>query len=361
VDCVQAASHPRADPSDPGSTIWAADAVALTPVGFGTTNYIFPAFVHCPSEVPAGGQLDISVGYTTAPGSYAPAGIEPRPSRFGSIDFTLDPGSDLAVASSPESATDVDLWTDDSWTGDLVLDLDPSELYFVKADGNVTIDGTTGHWTCGGRIPVTVPVPTDWEGTLAGQTWWKRGMASSSAVGDFFTHRTYEFLDDEWVYVDGEYVEPRTEPCTTVSADIEGCHRYYYDADSNRLQIDDRLAKNRPGGWGMPSYSGSYADYTVDHVVRPVADGRRLAYTGDSGGWGSLTLRRDGTYRCTSWCAGIHESWSGRYRFTAGELVLHKKGPDYRSAVALFYAVHDGRTRLFDMDTHHRLLRWRRW
>lgn len=361
VDCVYAASHPQAAPTDPGGTIWSADAVAMTPVSFGTGTDIFPATIHCPSEVPAGGQLVVSVGYTTAPGSYAPAGIAPRPSQFGSIEFTVDPGSGLTVASSPEPPTDVDLWTDDSWNGDLVLDLAPSDLFVVKADGNVTIDGTTGHWTCGGRIPVTVPVPTDWEGTLAGQTWWKRGNASSSGIGDYFTHRAYEFLDDEWVYVTGEYVEPRTEPCTTVSGDVEGCHRYYYDADSNRLQIDDRLAKKRHGGWGMPSYSGRYDDYSVDHVVRTVADGRRLAYTGEGNDWGSLTLRRNGTYTCRAWCAGDHESWSGRYRFIGGELVLHKKGPDFRSAVALFSAVHDGRTRLLDIDTADRLLRVRRW
>ena len=363
VDCVKAASYAQADPLDHGSRIWAAKTKALTQVGFNDRNGIFPATVDCPTEVPAGDSLDIAVGYSTDPGTYPGAGIIPRPSGFGAIAFSVDPSEDFTVASTPEPPTDVDLWTDEPWTGDLSLELDPSELYYVKVSGTVDIDGAEAPWGCYSRIPVTVPVPTDWVGSLAGKTWWVRGGASNSGVGDYNLHRAYEFLDDSWVYVDDEYSGPHTDPCTKVSNRVDGCHRYYYDADSGRLQIDDRLAKPRAGGWGMPTYGGRYENFSTDHVIRPVTTGQRLAYSGKGRHGVALTLRRDGTYTC-HYCIGSARTSSGRYRFVGGdvqELVLRQPGADLRSGVQLYYAPRDGRIRLYDIDTEVRTFRVQRW
>ena len=363
VDCVKAASHASADPADPGAAIWSHKAVPLTTVGFNDRNGTFPATVGCPTEVAAGDTLDVAVGYSTDPGTYPGAGIIPRPSGFGALDFTVDPSESYTVASAPEPRTDVDLWTDEPWTGDLSLQLDPSELYFVRVSGTVSIDGTAADWGCSSRIPVTVPVPTDWTGTLAGKTWWVRGEASNSGIGDYVLHRAYEFLDDEWVYVDDEYSGPHTDPCTKAASNPSGCHRYYYDADSGRLQIDDRLARPRAGGWGMPTYGGRYQNYFTDHVVRPVTTGQRLAYSGKGRHGVALTLRKDGTYTC-HYCIGGERTSGGRYRFVGGDaqqLVLHRPGPDLRTGVQLYYAPRDGHPRLYDIDTDIRTFRVQRW
>ncbi len=359
VDCVVAKGRSGADPADPGATISSSTRTALVPSGFGTGHDIFPATVACPTEVPAGGQLDITVGYTTDP-SPSWYYLAPRPSGFGAMSFTVDPSPDFTGSTSPEPQTNVDLWTDEPWNGDLLVDLDPSELYFVRPEGTVAIDGAEASWACAGRIPVTVPVPTDWVGSLAGESWWSRGEGSNSGIGGYALHQVYEFLDDEWVYFEDEYFGPRTEPC---ASGVAGCYRYYYDEDSNRLQIGNRLALPGTGTWGMPAAGGSYATYSVSHSIRPVTTGQRFAYTGTSDFSGPLTLRRDGTYTCKG-CTGTRHTFGGRYRFIGGdvqELVLHKRGADFRSGVVLYYAKHDGRAGLFDIDTGQRLFRVQRW
>jgi hypothetical protein len=45
----------------------------------------------------------------------------------------------------------------------------------------------------------------------------------------------------------------------------------------------------------------------------------------------------------------------------AQELVLRQPGADFRSDVQLYYAPHDGKTRLYDIDTDVRTFRVQRW
>jgi hypothetical protein len=113
----------------------------------------------------------------------------------------------------------------------------------------------------------------------------------------------------------------------------------------------------------MPTYGGRYENYATDHVIRPVTTGQRLAYSGKGRHGVALTLRRDGTYTC-HYCIGADRTSAGRYRFVGGdaqELVLRQPGADFRSDVQLYYAPHDGKTRLYDIDTDVRTFRVQRW
>jgi hypothetical protein len=97
--------------------------------------------------------------------------------------------------------------------------------------------------------------------------------------------------------------------------------------------------------------------------VRPATTGQHFAFSG-SGSDGDLRLRRDGTYRYQGWHPDQARkvTWTGHYRFTGGDtqqLVLHHGGRAFRDEVQLYFTVTDGHRRLTDVDTHHRLFRFR--
>ncbi|MEZ0580563.1 hypothetical protein [Nocardioides sp. MH1] len=362
VDCVRASSYGSADPAHHGARIWNAPVAGLEPVGFADAPGSFPASVTCPRSITWGEPVDLEIGVSTDPGVYPPAGVIPHPSRLAALYVSLDPGP-FTVASTPDPPSGVDLWTEEPWSGSFVLQPDTAEVYGVKLAGTVSVDGATSRWTCG-TVPVSMPAPADWSGSLAGATWWRRGTDSNSGIGSYQLHRTYEFLDDSWVFVSGEYAGARTEPCTTVAHRWpEGCHRYYYDRSSGRLQLDDRRAKPAPAGWLMPVSGSRFTLFDETHVVVPASPGQRFAYVGEGAG-GDLRLRRDGTYHYQGQDPDHprHVVWSGRYRFSGGDahtLVLRHPGHDFRDAVQLYFADVDGRRTLVDLDTHHRVFRFR--
>lgn len=362
VDCVRASSYHAPDPAHPGPRIWRSRARDLRSVGFTDVPGSFPVSVTCPRSVQWGEELDLAVEVRSAPGAYPPAGAIPQPSHLEAIDVTLDPGA-FTVTEPPALPADVDLWTDPSWHGAFVLQPDTAEVYGVRLAGTITRDGATTDWTCG-TVPVSMPVPTDWVGSLAGTTWWRRDTSSNSGIGSYQLHRTYEFLDGSWVFVSGEYAGARAEPCVTVKHRWpEGCHRYYYDEATGQLQIDDRRAKPDPVGWRLPQAGNRFVKLDRTHVVRPAAAGRRFSYSG-SGVDGDLGLRRDGTYRYHGWDPdGVRKvTWTGRYRFTGGDaqqLVLRHGGHAFRDEVQLYFTVTDGHRTLTDLDTHHRHFRFR--
>jgi hypothetical protein len=358
VDCVRSASYASSDPISHGTRIWTAPAHSLVPVDFTDVPGSFPASVTCPHSIERGTEFPVTVSLDPAPGAAPGAGVIPQPSHLSTLGASVDPGA-FSVVSTPEMPQDVDLWKDAPWSGDFVLDADDAAAYNIRLRGSLTRNDVTTAWSCG-KVPVTVPAPIGWSGTLAGTTWWQRGLDSNSSIGNYQVHTTYQFLDDAWVYVDGEYGGPRTEPCTQVAA---GCHRYYYDEASEQLQIDDRLAKPGPDGWLMPEGHG-YVSYPSDHRVLPVESGQRFRYAG-TGLFGGLRLHRDGTYRFHGYDpdggSGVL-TWSGSYRFvggTAQELVLHHDGRTFRDGVALFFGDVEGHQRLRDLDTHHRQFRFR--
>ena len=345
-----------------GPQIWSGRPRTLTPIGYDDVPGSFPASVTCPTSIPWDQEFDLDIDLLSAPGIYPPAGVIPHPSRLTSFAATVDAGA-FSVSDSPVLPDDVDLWSDPSWTGAFVLDADEDAVHGIRLSGTLTRDGTTTDWSCG-TVPVSMPAPTDWTGSLAGTTWWRRGASSNSGIGEYQLHRTYEFLDDTWVYVDSEYAGARTEPCTTVKHDWpDGCHRYYYDEETGRLQIDDRRAKTTAGGWLLPGVGNSYPAYSSDRVVVPVDTDQRFGYRGTSTS-GTLQLRHDGSFRYH----GRHPdggglvTWSGTYRFVGGDaqrLVLRHGGQTFRDEVQLYYRQTDNGRTLVDLDTHHRLFRFR--
>ncbi len=362
VDCVRANSHDSADPAHHGPRIWSGRPRALTPIGWDDVPGSFPASVTCPWWIPWNQQFDLNLALLSEPGTYPPAGVIPHPSRLTSFAATVEPGA-FSVADSPALPDDVDLWADPSWLGAFVLDADEDAVHGIRLRGTVTRDGTTTEWSCG-MVRVSMPAPTGWTGSLAGTTWWLRGTSSNSGIGEYRLHRTYEFLDDAWVFVDGEYAGARTKLCRTVDHHWPvGCHHYYYDEATGRLQIDDRRAKTRAGGWLLPDIGNKYASYSSARVVLPVDSDQRFGYRGTSGS-GSLQLRHDGTYRYHGRQpdGDSKVSWSGTYRFVGGDVqqvVLRHGRRTFRDEVQLYYRQTDEGRTLVDLDTHHRVFRFR--
>ncbi|HWJ82626.1 MAG TPA: hypothetical protein VNS55_10340 [Nocardioides sp.] len=249
----------------------------------------------------------------------------------------LPPGSDLALA-QPVPPQTLDLWTYDApLTGTLMVR--PTSLYTVRprirvtADGlSLGEDGVASYDQLTRRV--TVAAPTDWTGTLAGQTLW--GRAPDKWHQPY--HAVLTFLDDSWVYLSDQAADPVPASCDTVDAKLrEGCHRYYYDQASGRLQLDDTRLEPTTAGWLLP--------WEPDPVragssTAPVPAGTRLGYVGEGASFGCLPLRaaargcavsdvelrlhRDGTYRFskTSSLDGITRQHHGTYEFTGTALVL---------------------------------------
>ncbi|KAA1415281.1 hypothetical protein F0U44_21555 [Nocardioides humilatus] len=362
VDCARAISYDSPDPVDHGPRIWRGGVVLLSETGYADIPSTFPIAISCPRWIPWASEAGIGVTLLSDPGSYPGAGVIPHPSHLDSAEVTLDPGP-FTVTSMPDLPADLDLWTAPPNPGDLAIDPADDQFLTIRIGGTVVRDGAAVDWTCG-RVPVSVPAPTGWVGSLEGTLWWKRDTDFNGGIGTYGVHRTYEFLDDTWVYVDDEYDGPHTEPCTEVDHDWpDGCHRYFYDDETGRLQIDDRRASYANGGYQLPGFSGSYAQYRDYQVVEPARSDQRFAYRGKSRS-GSLVLRRDGTYHYE----GLHPEgdgevdWSGRYRFVGDddqEIVLRHGRRAFRDEVQLYFWNFDGRDTLRDLDTHHRVFRFR--
>lgn len=359
ADCLRAAVYDGADPENPGPKVSKAPAEPFAPLGFSDLTSS-PLHLTCPAEVPWGGEFEVDVAIDPRPG---PLPDLFWPSHLGSASYTFEPSSQYTLVSSPTMPTDVDLWTAEEWTGSFVFHADPSATYDIDL-GTIgfTRDGVTTDRGCELRrtkIPVSMPAPTDWAGSLAGKTWWWRSTSANSGIGEFDTHAAAEFLDDEWVALTGRYQAPRDAPCD--AADDE-CHRYYYDEATGRLQIDDRLLRPRGDGWTLRvGTRASRPALLPDRVIATVETGKRFSYDGRSRFGQRLVLRMNGSYRYTF---GEDRTWTGRYRFVGGdvqELVLRRPGKDARHEVLLFFGDRDGKRRLLDIETEQLRMRFSRW
>lgn len=357
VDCARAASYASADRKDPGPRIWTGGSTRLEHPWSRV-----PLRVQCPPSTPWGEVVEIGVSLDLAPGPEPRLGVWGQPSVIGETDAHIDATSGaFTVLSSPDVPDDVDLWTAEPWSGSWVVDPDDDEVWGVRATGRFVEDEVSAGWHC--RVPVSMPAPTDWTGTLAGTTWWEWEYVGHDSLGSYLLHYTYEFLDDEWVHVSREYAGARTEPCTEVARRWPwGCHRYYYDEATHRLQIDDRRARWHDRYWKMPG-APKYSVFFPGSIVLPARTGQRFRYHATSRD-GELWLRRDGTFRYEGPRPGSRTQvrWTGRYRFLGGDrqqLVLRHDGRVFRDEVQLYFWQDDDGLRLFDLDTHHRQLRFR--
>jgi hypothetical protein len=360
VDCVRAASYDSASRLHPGRRIWVGEPESFEDI---TAVARVPLRVVCPRSTAWGEPLELEVRLDLAPGYDPSHGVFPQPSVMGEGDATVNPTSGpFTVISSPDVPDDVDLWTAAPWSGAFVLDPDDGEVYRVRAGGRLTRDGNDNNWQC--RTPVSMPVPTDWAGTLSGTTWWDWVYDSHPDFGSYLHHYTYEFLDDEWVNVSKEYGGAHTDPCTGVGGHWPwGCHRYYYDEASQQLQIDDRRARLEAEHryWLMPG-APKYALFWRNQVVLPVQTGQRFRYEASSRD-GELLLRLDGTFRYDGPRPGSQAKvhWSGTYRFLGGakqQLLLRHDGHVFRDDVQLYFWLTDDGPELLDLDTRHRQLRF---
>lgn len=357
--CLRVAVYDGADPQSPGPKVSKGPAEPFASLGHSdlTTS---PLHLTCPPEVPWGGEFEVDVAIDPRPG---PLPDLFWPSHLRTVSYAFELSSQYTLVESPTLPTDVDLWTAEEWTGSFVFDADPSATYDIDlgqvdftGDGVTTQRGCELHRT---KIPVSMPVPTDWEGSLAGETWWWRSTSANSGIGEFDIHAAAEFLDDEWVALTGRYQAPRATPCT---AGDDECHRYYYDEATGRLQIDDRLLRPRGDGWMLRvGTRRSRPALLPDREITSVTTGKRFSYDGRSRFGQRLVLRKDGTYR---YALGEGRTWTGRYRFVGGEtqdLVLRRPGRDARHEVLLFFGERDGARRLFDIETEQLRMRFSRF
>ncbi|GAA3831134.1 hypothetical protein [Nocardioides panacisoli] len=334
TDCAKVSGHAHRDPASRqvGPT-FTGDLGPMTSLGYHSTNLL-----QVPSKFPYGTDSQLTFS------------LEPRPNGADweelltppvpvEVEVELPPGSGLEVT-GPVPPQTLDLWTYDApVTG--TLGVRPATPYAVHPRIRITAagltlgeDGTADYDEI--TRSVSVPPPTGWSGTLAGQTLW--GRAPDKWHEPY--HSVLTFLDDEWVFLSDQAADPVPATCDTVAPKIRaGCHRYYYDAASGQLQVDDiRLRPvTDPAGWELPWQSEPVRSGTS---IGPVAAGTRVSY----GGRGStfncsplpgrsrgcavsdieLVLHRDGTYRFTkvSSIDGVQKTHHGRYRFTGTSLVL---------------------------------------
>ncbi|HYG94714.1 MAG TPA: hypothetical protein VD859_14110 [Nocardioides sp.] len=367
VDCVDAAGHTGADPADPGELLVTSRAPETL-----SEEDVLPAadaatldLVDWPAFAPYGGQVTATARYRFT-GSWAPDSFR-FPSRVSVLRFSVEAGPNATLVGPGEvTATDVDLWRHPEGELGFTVALSPNAPYSVsQPQVLLDADGTLAD-SDPGVTPVAHPVPTDWSGSLAGTTWWRPTSYTVKGVQHVgFT--IVRFLDDEWVYLDGgkygfDGVAPTS--CTEIEAVGRGCHRYYYDEATGRLQVDQLRAEPMSGarGWAIPTRNGrswSRQPYARTDVQLPVSTGARFALRGSGNAIvdgsvrpGSVVLRLDGTYRLR---IGDRRVVEGRYRFLGGDrqhLRLDPRGRGGRDArtspVQLYFD--ETRDRLMGID-----------
>lgn len=335
TDCAKVAGHAHRDPASRqvGPTL-AGDLGPMTNVGRHPTS-IQPLPGSFPYEADA--QLHYSVEARPDAALWDELVVPPVPVD---VAAELPPGSGLEITGSDPPQT-LDLWTYDApVTGTVTVR--PTSPYAVHPRIRVTADGLdlgedgTSEFNQYTRH-VSVPPPTGWSGTLAGQTLWGRAPDKWNEP----YHSVFNFLDDEWVYITDQAADPVPATCDTVGPKIrQGCHRYYYDAASGQLQLDDvRLRPvTDPVGW-QPTWDTE--PLRPGTSVGPVPADTRLSYGGRGTSFNctplpgraargcavsrvELVLHQDGTYRFTkvSTIDGLVKSHHGTYRFTGTSLVL---------------------------------------
>ncbi len=226
---------------------------------------------------------------TTFPVSMSSALTQPSAITDVTVAFgtTTSQGPVVDASAAP---LDWDFWADGPTHVDLPVT--PTAQWGTRVLPSVTADeGTRVLGTR--RVFIRHKPPTDWDGTLAGRRYWHPDNRLGSAEFPSLT-----FLDDTWVYLhfNGKVVPE----CTQTSPRWGfGCQRYWYDADTGRLQIGQLRARVTDTGWWWQDEA-----WDRSYRVRTFARGETRRYHGVGRTQICCTypraevwLRKDGSYR----------------------------------------------------------------
>jgi hypothetical protein len=206
------------------------------------------------------------------------------PSVITDVVVGLAPGSQGQVVDAKSAPIDWDFWADGAT--EAALPVTPVQPWGTRVVPRVTADEGTRY---GGdrRIFIRSKAPTSWVGTLAGERYWHPDERLGRVEFPGLT-----FLDDTWVYIhrNSKVVRECTESTPQWGW---GCHRYWYDEDTGRLQLGQLQARVTDEGWW---WQGD--DYDRSYRVRSFARGETRNYHGT--GTTEICchhLRNDGRYR----------------------------------------------------------------
>lgn len=255
------------------------------------------------------------------------------PSVITDVIVGLAAASQGQVVDATSAPIDWDFWADGST--DVDLPVTPVEPWGTRVRPSVSADEGTRF---GGdrRLFVRSKAPTDWVGSLAGERYWyphaKLGRIDFPGL---------TFLDDTWVYIHRNSKTVRE--CSDATPQWGwGCHRYWYDEDTGRLQLGQLQARVTDTGWW---WQGD--DYDRSFRVRSFARGETRNYHGT----GTTQIC------CHHPKADVRLRKDGRYRIVRGRLV--ERG-HYRaigsSMLRLDPGRRGGRTKVVQLDFFGRLV-----
>jgi hypothetical protein len=275
-------------------------------------------------------QLSLPWGETTVRTITVP-GSEWMPSILEDLSLSLARVGSQPPAVSAESQpiASWDFWRDGPVHIELpVTPIEPwgryARLVTTTADGKSSF-GYTKLW-------IRHAPPTDWVGTLAGARLWR---PKTEAFSDHPQQPTMTFVDGEWVHFARDSVRYPRPTCTVVSDRWnQGCHRYWYDAETRQLQVDDLQARVTDKGWWWQGTS-----WDDSYRVRALRPGATRQYHGTGHTLpckrfhrsgcahfraAEVWLRKDGSYRMIR---GARDE-SGRYEsLTNSRLLLDPDAP----------------------------------
>ena len=228
------------------------------------------------------------------------------PSLLQELSVSLG-GQPPVVTAESEPIALWDFWKDGP--AQIELPMTPTEPWGTYATLKLTTKahGTIPIWWI--RLWIRHTPPTDWVGSLPGTRLWRPRTDPWSGHPE---QPTMTFVDDEWVHLAANSNRYPSPICTTVSEEWNrGCHRYWYDADTGRLQIDDLQARVTESGWWWQERSWDRA-----YRVRTLQPGhtRRFHGTGDT-----LPCARTNRTGCSYFePAEVWLTKDGSYRWTRG-------------------------------------------
>ena len=255
------------------------------------------------------------------------------PSVITDVVVGLAPASQGQVVDAESAPIDWDFWADGST--DVDLPVTPVEPWGTRVRPSVTADEGT-RYLGDRRLFIRSKAPTDWVGTLAGERYWYPDTRLGRV---YFPGLT--FLDDTWVYIhrNSKVVRECSESTPQWGW---GCHRYWYDDDTGRLQLGQLQARVTDSGWW---WQGD--DYDRSFRVRSFARGETRNYHGTGTTQicchhpkADVRLRKDGRYRIVRG----HQEERGHYRAIGSSMLRLDPGP------------RGGRTKVVQLDFFGRVV-----
>jgi hypothetical protein len=255
------------------------------------------------------------------------------PSVITDVVLGLAPTSQGQVVDAESAPIDWDFWADGSTDADLPVT--PVQPWGTRVLPSVTADEGTRY---GGdrRIFIRSKAPTDWVGTLAGERYWH--PAERLGANEF---PGLTFLDDTWVFIHRNSKVVRE--CTSSTPQWGwGCHRYWYDAATGRLQLGQLQARVTDTGWWWQGDA-----YDRSFQVRSFARGETRNYHGTGTTQicchhpkAEVSLRKDGRYRIVRG----RQTERGHYRAIGSSMLRLDPGP------------RGGRTKVVQLDFFGRMV-----